>query len=81
MKAYKLKDVWTADHTRTFLKLKQVLVSQPVLVAPRFDGTPFILTTDGCVDAFAAVLCQKITMVLPGGKVVTRRQPIAFTSK
>jgi transposase InsO family protein len=81
MKAYKLKEVWKEEHTRAFLKLKQTLISEPVLVAPRFDGTPFILTTDGCVDAFAGVLCQKIATTLPGGRVVTKRHPIAFASK
>jgi transposase InsO family protein len=81
MKAYKLQSIWTEEHTRTFLKLKLILVSQPVLVAPRFDGTPFILTTDGCVDAFAGVLCQKVNTTLPGGQTVLRRHPIAFASK
>ena len=71
MKAYKLKEIWTEEHTCTFLKLKLILISQPVLVAPRFDGTPFILTMDGCIDAFAGILCQKITTTLPGGKTVT----------
>lgn len=81
MKAYKLKDVWTKEHTQAFLRLKQLLVSEPVLVAPWFDGTPFILTTDGCIDAFAGVLCQKIATTMPSGKVVVKRHPIAFASK
>ena len=39
------------------------------------------MTTDGCVDAFAGVLSQKITTVLAGGKTVSRMHPIAFASK
>lgn len=57
------------------------MVSEPVLTAPRFDGTHFILTTDVCQDAFAGVLSQKIATTLPGGKVVTRLHPIGFASK
>ena len=56
MRAYKLKDVWTAEHTKTFITLKAKLISEPVLSAPVYDGTPFILTTDGSKDAFAGVL-------------------------
>jgi hypothetical protein len=81
MKAFKLKDSWTADHTKTFLTLKARLISEPVLSAPVYDGTPFILTTDGSKDAFAGVLSQRIKSTLPGGKEVTRLHPIAFASK
>ncbi|EDR00038.1 uncharacterized protein LACBIDRAFT_314925 [Laccaria bicolor S238N-H82] len=71
MKAHKLQPHWTAEHTATFVNLKARLVSEPVLTAPRFDGTHFILTTDACKDAFAGVLSQKIKTTLPGGKDVT----------
>ena len=81
MRAFKLKDVWTADHTKTFINLKARLISEPVLSAPVYDGTPFILTTDGSKDAFAGVLSQRIKSTLPGGKEVTRLHPIAFASK
>ena len=81
MKVQRLEGIWTPEHTRTFMALKAQLVSEPVLSAPRYDGTPFILTTDGCADAFAGVLSQKITTNLPGGKVVSRLHPIAFASK
>ncbi|KDR76581.1 hypothetical protein GALMADRAFT_43913, partial [Galerina marginata CBS 339.88] len=72
MRAYKLADIWTQEHTKTFLSLKACLISEPVLSAPKYDGTPFILTTDGCKDAFAGVLAQRIETTLPGGKVVKR---------
>ncbi|KAJ3507688.1 hypothetical protein NMY22_g16851 [Coprinellus aureogranulatus] len=81
MKGYKLADVWKDEHTKAFMALKMRLVSEPVLCAPRFDGTPFILTTDGCIDAFAGVLAQKIKTTIPGGKTVTRLHPIGFVSK
>ena len=81
MRSFKLKDVWTADHTKTFISLKSRLISEPVLSAPVYDGTPFILTTDGSKDAFAGVLSQRIKSTLPGGKEVTRLHPIAFASK
>ena len=81
MKAYKLQPHWKAEHTTAFVNLKARLVSEPVLTAPRFDGTHFILTTDACKDAFAGVLSQKIKTTLPGGKEVTRLHPIGFASK
>ena len=81
MKAYKLHPHWKVEHTTTFINLKARLVSEPVLTAPQFDGTHFILTTDACKDAFAGVLSQKIKTTLPGGKDVTCLHPISFVSK
>ena len=81
MKAYKLKPHRKAEHTMTFINLKARLVSEPVLTAPRFDGTHFILTMDVCKDAFAGVLSQKIKTTLPSGKEVTHLHPIGFASK
>ena len=81
MRAFKLEDIWIADHTKTFITLKARLISEPVLSAPIYDGTPFILTTDGSKDTFAGVLSQRIKSTLPGGKEVTRLHPIAFASK
>ena len=46
-----------------------------------YDGTPFILTTDGSKDACAGVLAQRIKYTLLGGKEVTCFHPIAFASK
>jgi len=81
MKAYKLQPHWKEEHTATFINLKARLVSEPVLTAPHFDGTHFILTTDACKDAFTGVLSQKISTTLPGGKEVTWLHPIGFASK
>ena len=55
----------------TYLVLKAHLISDPILSAPHYNGTLFMLTTDGCKDAFTGVLAQQITMMLPGGKKVT----------
>ena len=76
-----LKDRWREQHTKAFLKLKAIMTSEPVLRGPRWDGTPFIVTSDGSKDAFGAVLAQKSTTVLTSGKTVTRLHPIAFASK
>ncbi|KAG1851164.1 hypothetical protein F4604DRAFT_1510173, partial [Suillus subluteus] len=57
--------------TEAFMALKQILVSEPVLKGPHFDGTPFIVTTDGCKDGYGMVLTQKHTYVLPSGKTIT----------
>ena len=63
------------------LRLKAIMTSEPVLRGPRWDGTPFIVTSDGSKDAFGAVLAQKSTTVLTNGKTVTRLHSILFTSK
>lgn len=81
MKAYKLQPHWKEEDMVTFINLKSRLVSEPVLTAPHFNSTHFILTTDACKDAFAGVLSQKIKSTLPGGKEVTRLHPIGFASK
>jgi hypothetical protein len=39
MRSFKLKDIWTVDHTKTFIALKARLISEPVLSAPVYDGT------------------------------------------
>lgn len=81
MTNHKLTDKWTDVHTRAFLDLKAAMTSEPVLRGPKWDGTPFIITTDGCKDAFGAVLTQKFDHILPSGKVVQRLHPIGFASK
>lgn len=72
MRAHKLANIWGDAHLKVFIGLKALLVSEPVLRAPVFDGSPFILTTDRSQDAFAGVLSKRITTVLPRGKVMTR---------
>src|ERR1700677_889882 len=72
MHVHKLHGVWTIEHTKAFLKLKSALISEPVLKGPQFDGTPFIVTTDGSGQAFGGSLAQRFTTKLTSGKVVTR---------
>jgi hypothetical protein len=70
MANYSLKDKWTRTHMKAFLELKAEMTSEPVLKGPKWDGTPFIITTDGCQDAFGAVLTQRFEYTLPSGKVI-----------
>ncbi|KIK47921.1 hypothetical protein CY34DRAFT_72909, partial [Suillus luteus UH-Slu-Lm8-n1] len=77
----KLETFWEQRHTRAFLKLKQILLTEPVLKAPTFDGTPFIVISDGCKDGFGAVLAQRFPFKEVSGEVVTKVHPIAFASK
>ena len=43
MKGFKLDGIWNQEHTKTFIALKACLVSEPVLSAPHYDGTPFMV--------------------------------------
>ena len=64
MSNYKLKDKWTDTHTKVFLNLKAEMMAEPVLRGPKWDGTPFVIATDGSQDAFGAVLTQKFKYTL-----------------
>ena len=81
MSDFKLKDIWTNEHTKAFLDLKVEMTSEPVLRGPKWDGSPFIITTDGSQDAFGAVLTQRFEYALPSGKTIRRLHPLAFASK
>jgi hypothetical protein len=81
MKGYSLESLWGREHDLAFLRLKIALVSEPVLKGPKYDGTPFIVTTDGCKYGFAGMLTQKFTTVLPNGTEKTTIHPIGFSSK
>ena len=81
MANHTFEERWKTRHTEAFLKLKAIMTSEPVLRGPRWDGTPFIVTSDGSKDAFGAVLAQKSTTVLTSGRTVTKLHPIAFASK
>ncbi|KAG2063865.1 hypothetical protein BDR04DRAFT_970105, partial [Suillus decipiens] len=64
----KLKELWTTNHTAAFLDLKTDLVSRPILQAPRYDGSNFVVTSDGCQEGFAAVLSQRVRKQKLSGK-------------
>lgn len=50
--------IWSNECQAAFVKLKQCLMSPPVLAYPNF-GVSFILTTDGSHQGLGAVLSQK----------------------
>ena len=80
MAGHKLESVWTAEHDKTFTHLKAVITTEPVL-KERWDGTPFVVTTDGCKEGFAGVLAQRFKTILPSGRVIEKLHPLAFASK
>ena len=81
MKGFSLADLWKREHDHAFLKLKIALTCEPVLKGPKYDGTPFIVTTDGCKNGFAGMLTQKFTTILPNGTERMSVHPIGFASK
>jgi hypothetical protein len=81
LRDFKLKERWKQEHTQAFLDLKTALVSRPVLQAPKYDGSPFVVTSDGCQEGLAAVLSQKVRLQKSSGKWVERLLPIGFASK
>jgi hypothetical protein len=81
MKGHSLEGLWGKEHDHAFLRLKVALINEPVLKGPKYDGTPFIVTTDGCKYGFAGMLTQKFTTVLPNGVEKTTTHPIGFSSK
>lgn len=76
-----LQSYWTQKHTKAFMLLKQMLTSEPVLQAPKFDGMPFILTMDGCKSGFGVVLSQCYTTTLPNGEQIVTIHPVGYGSK
>ena len=81
MGTHTLASRWKEKHTEAFIDLKSALTSEPILRGPRWDGTPFIVTTDGCKDGFAGVLAQRFPHTKPDGTVAQKLHPIAFASK
>ena len=81
MENFKLDRVWGESQTKAFLDLKKRLVSEPVLKAPKWDGSHFIITTDGCQEGFAAVLAQRFERKRANGTTKVETHPIGFASK
>ena len=81
MKGHSLEGLWKKEHDHAFLRLKVALISEPVLKGPKYDGTPFVVTTDGCKYGFAGMLTQRFTTVLPNGTEKTTVHPIGFSAK
>lgn len=82
MEGFKLSDeVWKEEHTRAFLRLKKIMIEGPVLKAPKWDGTPFIVTSDGCKEGFGAILAQRFKRTRKDGTKKTDIHLIVFASK
>ena len=58
MRLHKLAGIWTIKHTKSFLKLKVLLTNEPVLKGPKFDGTSFVVTSDGSDQGFSGSVSQ-----------------------
>ena len=72
---------WTPELGWAFVAIKAALMSEPILKSPKYDGSPFVVTTDRCMKGFAGVLSQWSEMALTNGTVVRRLHLVAFASK
>ena len=79
--SHKLDNQWSQEHNKAFIVLKMALTSALVLKGPKYDGTSFIVTTDGCKDGFAGVLSQRFEWTSSKLKTQTHVHPITFASK
>ena len=79
--SHKLENQWSWEHDKAFVVLKMALTSAPVLKGPKYNGTSFIVTTDGCKDGFASVLSQQFEWTSSKLKTQTHVHLIAFASK
>ncbi|KAG2057632.1 hypothetical protein BDR06DRAFT_844192, partial [Suillus hirtellus] len=68
LRNHKLDNQWNQEHTKVFLDLKAALVTHPILQAPKYDGSPFVVTSDGCQEGLAVVLSQRTHIQRPSGK-------------
>jgi hypothetical protein len=73
--------LWEEKHTKAFLDLKAMLISKPILQAPKYNGANFMVTSDGCAEGFTAVLSQRNCTKSPSRKWTECLHPIAFTLK
>ena len=80
-RSHKLDNQWSQEHDKAFVVLKTALTSAPVLKGLKYDGTSFIVTTDGCKDGFAGILSQQFEWTSPKLKTQTCVHPIVFASK
>ena len=81
LRKVKLPNIWNSAHQSAFLVIKVALMLDPVLKAPCFDGTPFIVTSDGCQEGFGVMLTQMFTEMKKGGTIVKKHHPIMYASK
>ena len=64
-----------------FIHLKAIITTEPVLKGPRWDRSPFIVTTDGCKNGFTGVLAQQFKTTLPSGCTINKLHLIVFVLK
>ena len=56
--AHHLQEQWMSAHDKAIVILKIVLTSAPIVKGPKYDGSSFVVTTDGCTDGFVGILSQ-----------------------
>lgn len=76
-----LKGKWGPDQQKAFVTLKCLLSEEPLLKTPQYDGRPFWVTTDGCMNGFAGFISQAFTSTDTNSKETSRWHPISFCSK
>lgn len=76
-----LVNKWGPEQQKAFVTLKCLLSEEPLLRTPQYDGRPFRVTTDGCMNGFAGFISQAFTSTDMNGKESTRWHPISFCSK
>ena len=81
LQSISLKDKWTSEHQKAFVMLKIILLSEPVVCSPQYDGRRFRITTNGSGNGLAGWLSQPFEETDKNGKKVTRWYPISFCSK
>jgi len=79
--AHHLQEQWTSAHDKAFIILKIALTRAPMVKGPKYDGSLFIVTTDGCKDGFVGILSQRFDWEDKWGATHTQIHPIAFASK
>ena len=79
--AHKLKNQWSWEHNKVFVILKTALTGFLVLKGPKYDGSSFVITTDGCKDGFVDILSQCFKWISSKQKPQTHVHPITIALK
>lgn len=59
LQSISLHNKWTSEHQKAFITPKVLLLQEPLLNSPQYDGRPFHVTTDSSLDGFAGWLSLK----------------------
>lgn len=76
-----LKGKWGSEQQKAFVTLKCLLSEEPLLKTLQYNGCPFQVTTDGCMNGFAGFISQAFTSTDTNGKETLHWHPISFCSK